>query len=267
MCTTFVFFLQKFGIFYDPKFNFIKKEGPNNYESKVNFLSTHSIAYNEIKNNSKILSIGCGNAHLEKKLVKDKKCLVDGIDFVNIPNINFLNSFSVVDLDKDNIELKRDDYDYILLLDVIEHIKNPEKFMGNLGEKMSNFPKMKLIISTPNIANIIMRIMLLFGNFNYGLRGILDKTHTRLFTLSSFKKLIMDQKKFRLKVFEKASYCRHFEEQVIKNIKSKIVFNYLEDLFNNNFTYHSSASVWLAIVIISSSSIKCFFPRLSWSKS
>ena len=26
---------------------------------------------------------------------------------------------------------------------------------------------------------------------------------------------------FRLKVFEKASYCRHFEEQVIKNIKSK----------------------------------------------
>ena len=31
----------------------------------------------------------------------------------------------------------------------------------------------------------------------------------------------MDKKKFRLKVFEKASYCRHFEEQVIKHIKSK----------------------------------------------
>lgn len=30
-----------------------------------------------------------------------------------------------------------------------------------------------------------------------------------------------DKKNFRLKVFEKASYCRHFEEQVIKNIKSK----------------------------------------------
>ena len=191
--TTFVFFLQKFGIFYDPKFNFLKKEGPDNYESKVDFLSTHSIAYNEIRSNSKILSIGCGNAHLEKKLIKDKKCQVDGIDFVNIPNLNFLNSFSVVDLDKDNIELKRDDYDCILLLDVIEHIKDPEKLISDLGEKMSNFPKMKLIISTPNVANIIIRIMLLFGNFNYGLRGILDKTHTRLFTLSSFKKLIMDQ--------------------------------------------------------------------------
>ena len=31
----------------------------------------------------------------------------------------------------------------------------------------------------------------------------------------------MDNKKFKLKVFEKASYCRHFEEQVIKNIKLK----------------------------------------------
>ena len=30
-----------------------------------------------------------------------------------------------------------------------------------------------------------------------------------------------NEKNFRLKVFEKASYCRHFEEQVIKNIKSK----------------------------------------------
>ena len=31
----------------------------------------------------------------------------------------------------------------------------------------------------------------------------------------------MEKKKFSLKVFEKASYCRHFEEQVVKNIKSK----------------------------------------------
>ena len=31
----------------------------------------------------------------------------------------------------------------------------------------------------------------------------------------------MDEKIFRLKVFEKASYCRHFEEQVIKNLKDK----------------------------------------------
>ncbi len=31
----------------------------------------------------------------------------------------------------------------------------------------------------------------------------------------------MNEKYFRLKTFEKASYCRHFEEQVIKNLKEK----------------------------------------------
>ena len=35
-----------------------------------------------------------------------------------------------------------------------------------------------------------MRFMLLLGYFNYGKRGILDKTHTRLFTFDSFKKTI-----------------------------------------------------------------------------
>ena len=34
--------------------------------------------------------------------------------------------------------------------------------------------------------------MLLIGFFNYGERGILDKTHTRLFTISSFKKIFID---------------------------------------------------------------------------
>ena len=37
-----------------------------------------------------------------------------------------------------------------------------------------------------------MRLSLLLGQFNYGKRGILDLTHTRLFTISSFKKLLVD---------------------------------------------------------------------------
>ena len=34
--------------------------------------------------------------------------------------------------------------------------------------------------------------MLLFGQFNYGETGILDRTHTRLFTKSSLRTLITD---------------------------------------------------------------------------
>src|SRR4029077_17711301 len=43
--------------------------------------------------------------------------------------------------------------------------------------------------STGNVGFIMTRVGLLFGQFNYGLRGILDLTHTRLFTLGAAKKL------------------------------------------------------------------------------
>ena len=60
----------------------------------------------------------------------------------------------------------------------------------NLYNKLSSNEKVEILISTPNISFIVIRLMLLIGFFNYGNRGILDKTHTRLFTFSSFKHLV-----------------------------------------------------------------------------
>ena len=40
--------------------------------------------------------------------------------------------------------------------------------------------------------------MLLIGQFNYGKRGILDLTHTRLFTFESFRRLF-EQGGFRVR--------------------------------------------------------------------
>ena len=40
--------------------------------------------------------------------------------------------------------------------------------------------------------------MLLFGQFNYGKAGILDRTHTRLFTFRSLRQLLVDAG-FRIK--------------------------------------------------------------------
>ena len=44
---------------------------------------------------------------------------------------------------------------------------------------------------------LIMRVMLFLGQFNYGKRGILDMTHTRLFTVSSLRHLL-EQRGFRI---------------------------------------------------------------------
>ena len=52
--------------------------------------------------------------------------------------------------------------------------------------------------------------------------------------------MLKDNKNFRLKVFEKASYCRNFEEQVIQNIKNKNI---------NIPTYVSAGQEFIAATI------------------
>jgi hypothetical protein len=43
----------------------------------------------------------------------------------------------------------------------------------------------RLALTTPNVANWTIRLQLLFGRFRYTQRGILDETHTHLFTRST----------------------------------------------------------------------------------
>jgi hypothetical protein len=44
----------------------------------------------------------------------------------------------------------------------------------------------------PNIANIVIRIRLLVGRFEYEERGILDRTHLRFFTRRTARRLLTD---------------------------------------------------------------------------
>src|SRR5216110_2294753 len=75
------------------------------------------------------------------------------------------------------------------MLDIIEHLKRPEDFMDELrfatGRK-----RPELILTTANIGFFLTRLLLLLGQFNYGKKGILDATHTRLFTFRSLRELL-----------------------------------------------------------------------------
>ncbi|MBK7865283.1 MAG: hypothetical protein IPJ65_43125 [Archangiaceae bacterium] len=55
------------------------------------------------------------------------------------------------------------------------------------------------MLTTPNIAFAVQRALLLVGQFNYGKAGILDATHTRLFTFRSILRLLRDAG-FRVKL-------------------------------------------------------------------
>jgi hypothetical protein len=76
------------------------------------------------------------------------------------------------------------------MLDVIEHLASPEGFLERLAEQMRLNPQMKLVLSTGNIGFVLTRLLLLAGQFNYGKRGILDLTHTRLFTYAALRRVL-----------------------------------------------------------------------------
>ena len=78
----------------------------------------------------------------------------------------------------------------MLLLDIIEHLKQPEAFLDRLrGAAQTAKRRPKFIVTSGNVVFAIVRLQALLGSFNYGKRGILDLTHTRLYTFASLKKL------------------------------------------------------------------------------
>ena len=79
-------------------------------------------------------------------------------------------------------------YTAIVFADILEHTPDPEKILGEIIALQAQGTK--IIVSVPNVANIWVRINLLLGRFEYQERGILDKTHLRFFTKSTFMQLL-----------------------------------------------------------------------------
>ena len=102
------------------------------------------------------------------------------------------------ELSKETLEADVDAVDFeelespvqtILALDIIEHLRYPEAFLNRLRERYAQ-DGASVIITTGNVAFLIIRMSLFLGQFNYGKRGILDLDHTHLFTFSSLRRML-----------------------------------------------------------------------------
>jgi glycosyltransferase involved in cell wall biosynthesis len=189
--TTLLSRIQDFGIWYDRKFDVEVSSREKNalYQSKLSFQSPHALALARIPSGARVADIGCGSGHVSNAL-KRKGCRVTSVDRFPIKYDFELDRFVQADLDKAGFPLDVNAFDYVLLLDVLEHLRSPERFLEVLRRSRTTGQEVKLIVSTANIGFFVTRLALLFGWFNYGLRGILDLTHTRLFTFRTVKHLL-----------------------------------------------------------------------------
>lgn len=187
--------LHRAGLLYQRKFD-PAPDGNTHYELKLGYASSHQWALDAVPEGARVMDIGSGPGGVAGELVR-KGCEVAVVDQHPPRVVDPKVAVAVQDLDQPpTFDVAR--YDYLLLLDVIEHLKDPEAFLDGLRAQFTYQPK-TLVLSTPNIAFLVQRLMLLLGQFNYGKAGILDRTHTRLFTFRALERLLRDAG-FTLKV-------------------------------------------------------------------
>lgn len=127
----------------------------------------------EKEKRGKILDLGCGRGDYSKML-KDfgfevVACDLDEEGFKYKGEIEFKK----YDLNR-TLAFEDNSFDYVLLLEVLEHLKNPYEFLKEVN-RILKFRGV-LVISVPNILNLKSRLRFLFeGAFDYYRESPLDQ--------------------------------------------------------------------------------------------
>lgn len=189
LCSTLLSRAQDYSVLYERKFD-VSRPTENNvfYQPKFHFESPHRLALERVRPGSSVADIGCAGGYVAQAL-KQKQCRVTGIDQFSADGDANLDEFVQCDLDRGEFPVDAGRFDYVLLLDIVEHLRSPERLLDTLRQARRTGNELTVIFSTGNIGFLVTRFGLLLGWFNYGVRGILDLTHARLFTFRTARNL------------------------------------------------------------------------------
>ena len=95
---------------------------------------------------------------------------------------------SVVIADLETVKALPPNARVVVLADILEHLRDASSLLRCVRDALA--PDGRVFISVPNIANVTVRLGLLFGVFEYRDRGILDFTHLRFFTMRTIRREI-----------------------------------------------------------------------------
>ena len=165
---------------------------PSPYRRNYRRYGTHEVILRQVPPGSNVLDVGCATGYLAEPLRK-RDCHVWGLDrdaaAVSIAAPSY-EEVHLVDLDLcESLPMPDRFFDVVLCADVLEHLREPERGLRLVGPHLAQGGT--IVISLPNVAHLSVRLPLLFGRFEYGPSGILDRTHVRLFTFRTARELIL----------------------------------------------------------------------------
>ncbi len=162
----------------------IKQNDPNGTIANV---------LNSITPHSKILELGCANGYITKYLKEELFCEVSIIE-INKDDYQEALQYAVDGFCGDLNTMKWYEYfktkqfDYIVIMDVLEHLINPLQVLSLL--KFLIVQNGKIIFSIPNICHNDIIIQMFYNNFTYTSLGLLDNTHIHFWGLNNIENFV-----------------------------------------------------------------------------
>ena len=179
--------------------------------------SARSLAVLSVPPCSTVLDVGSGTGAVARALAA-RGCRVWGIDID--PDATRLtepwcDGFLLGDVETADLDafLGPHRVDAILLLDVLEHLRDPAAAIRRLLPFLA--PRGKIILSVTHVAHAAVRLQLLAGAFPRTSRGLSDHTLLHFFDRSSLQELLRHA---GVRVIDEARVVRSVEETEIPSI-------------------------------------------------
>ena len=145
---------------------------------------------------ARVLELGCASGYVGKILIREKHCLVTGVEVDPAAATEAVKAGLVVErgslADAAFRSSIHGTFDVVIAADVLEHLPDPEPVLDHVKRWIA--PGGLAIVAVPNVATWSVRFSLFFGgHFEYEETGIMDRTHLHFFTHDNFFALLAKQ--------------------------------------------------------------------------
>lgn len=137
----------------------------------------------------RVLDVACGEGFAARDLIRYgfQVCGVDNDPTALEKAALYYQQTILADVENDLPALDGQ-FEVIIFADILEHLADPAAVLARFTALLA--PGGLVVVSVPNVAHWYVRLNLLRGRFDYGQRGILDRTHLRFFTLRTARRFL-----------------------------------------------------------------------------